>query len=110
MSLLAKASQEETQAPVVVEVTGEHCSTRNFPMFDASLPDIERFRSFLRSLDGRRKQESEVRQISADLNKILRFARPKAKDPVWLDILDGVIVRRYFYMLETRVLVGYRAS
>ena len=55
---------------------------------------------FLRELDGGRKKESEVQQITVDLNKVLRFCRPKGKAPVWSDLLDEEKVRRYLDLLE----------
>ena len=43
---------------------------------------------FLRHLDGGHKVESEVRQITAEVNKFLKFACPKGKDLMWVDLLN----------------------
>lgn len=59
-----------------------------------TIPSCWLFRTSLRDWMGGKK-ESEVYQITADLNKHLKFARPKSDDPVWLDLLDEGKVSGY---------------
>ena len=100
VSLFAKASQSQSRLPAVAEVAVQHSSTRQFPTFSAAHPELEKFRVFLKELDGGRKKESEVQQITADLNKVLRFCRPRGKNPVWIDLVDQEKVRRYVDHLQ----------
>ncbi len=99
VSLFSKARHEQAQQPAVAEVVVQHSSTRQFATFPSTHPQLEKFRVFLRELDGGRKKGSEVQQITVDLNKV-RFCRPKGKAPIWSDLLNQVKVRRYLDLLE----------
>lgn len=107
-SLFAKTAKEEIQQPAVAiaAVTSNHTSTRSSPKFESSHPELESFRRFLRELDGRRKQESEVQQITTDLNKMLRFCRPEGKKLVWTDLLNHNRIRQYIDLLQSRGACG----
>ena len=65
-----------------------------------------KFRKLLRQLDGGHKVESEAKQITADVNKFLKFACPKGKDLMWVDLLNEQMVRRYIDMLNTPTARG----
>ena len=41
-----------------------------------------------------------MRQITADVNKYLKFANRKGEDPVWVDLLDAAKVTDYPDTLE----------
>ena len=101
LSLFSKAVREQRQPPKAAEFEPQQTNTRNFASFDPKHPQLEKFRNFLRQLDGGRKPESEVKQITTDLKKFLKFARPRGKDPIWVDLLSEQKVREYIDTLES---------
>jgi len=99
-TLFARQGKKQSQ-PSIVKVGQEQVrSTRNFPAFPKDNPKVMNFCMYLKSLDGGRKNESEVAQISADVSKFLKFARPTASDPVWQDLLDDGKVSAYLDFLQ----------
>jgi len=95
-SLFAKKAAKSARPVATTQLFQK--GTRHFPTFPTE--KMGGFIEFLRGLDGGRKKESEVRQIVADVNKFLKFARRKAEDPVWMDILDDGKVTEYLDQLE----------
>lgn len=57
---------------------------------------------------GGRKTESEATQITADINKFLKFAHPETGDPIWLvnDLLDSAKASAYLDYLEVTGACG----
>ncbi len=47
-----------------------------------------------------------MKQITADLNKFLRYARPGSKEPMWVDLLDRSKVQKCLDMLTTSGACG----
>ena len=82
LTLFSKAAQEEAKNPRATEVQVQQIAgTRSFPRFPNDHPMIAKFITFLRSLDGRRKSDSESVQFANDVSKYSRFTHQKSENP-----------------------------
>ena len=98
--LFAKQVKEQSSQPQVAEFIQPLKSTCHFKSFAQDHPKFLLFKTFLRGLDGGRKMELKATQITADINKFLKFVHPDTDDPIWLDLLDAAKASAYLDYLE----------
>ena len=106
-AVIANAARRERRHPraAVLESQPQGGHAR-FGKFDDNNEELKKFRKFLSGLDGGRKQVPQVKQIAANVSKFLKYAHPKASDPVWVDLLDSSKLSQYIDELEASGTCG----
>ena len=102
ITLFNRARKDESLTPQAAEVTADQpTSTRSFARFSLSHPKMEKFITFLRGLDGKKKSASESSQIATDVSKYLKFAEPRRANPNWYSLLQAKQLRAYLDFLNS---------